>query len=257
MTLRLRGSPRSSPLAAVAGLAAAVIVAACAPTGPPAAPSATPDGQASPPCPTSTPAAASTAAPSPTSPTPLPSGVLPLPDDFAVELAPGRYSSSPPFELLFTFEVLEAGWRAGHLNAEFFDIQRFDGVPTTGPPSRILAFANPDTIQGTTSIPATDLTPEAAVAALTARDDLVTANVAELELLGCESVRVDVHAPVDNTAVFAGEDGTYRQSADLDARLVAVSIDDGLLLVLVVAKPDDLDAAWDQARAILRTVDLD
>jgi hypothetical protein len=121
----------------------------------------------------------------------------------------------------------------------------------------MLAFAHPDTIQGATSIPTRDLTPEAAIAALGARDDLVTANVAELELFGRRSARVDVHAPVGNTAVFAGEDGTYRQSADVDARLVSVPIDEDLLLVLVLAPPDDLEAAWDQALAILRTVELD
>ncbi len=226
---------RVSPVRAAA-LTLALAAVACAPVSPSKPPA--------------------TAAPSPSPPAPLPSGVLPLPSSFAIELAPGRYSSSPPFERSFTFEVDDPGWRAGHLNAEFFDIQRFDGVPMTGLPSRILPFAHPGTIQGATSIPATDLTPEAAVAALTARDDLVTRNVTELELLGRPSVRVDVHAPVDNTPVFGGADGTFRQSADLDARLVAVPIDDGLLLVLVQASADDLEGAWEQALGILGTVRL-
>jgi hypothetical protein len=253
-------TPRRISSCRPAALTLALAVAACAPVASTALP-ATAAGQTAPPGPISSPAGArtvppSTVAPSPTPLAPLPSGVLRLPSDFAIELEPGRYSSSPPFERFFTFEVDDPGWRAGHLNAEFFDIQRFDGVPTTGLPSRILAFAHPDTIHGPTSVPATELTPEAAVAALTARDDLVTKNVAELELFGRPSVRVDVHAPVDNTPVFGGADGTFRQSADLDARLVAVPIDGGLLLVLVQATPQDLEPAWDQALSILETVQL-
>ena len=208
------------------------------------------------PTPASSPGATSGVAPSPTPLAPLPSGVLPLPTDFAIELASGTYFSAPPFDLPFTFEVPEPGWRSGHLNGEFFDIQRFDGVPTTGLPSRILGFAHPWTIEGATPMYAADLTPESAVAALVARDDLVTDDVANLELFGRPSVRVDIHAPEDNTAIFGGADGTFRQGADLDARLVAVPIDAGLLLVLVQATPDDLDAAWDQALEILGTVKL-
>ena len=182
--------------------------------------------------------------------------MLPLPTDFAVGLAPGTYFSTPPFDLPFTFEISEPGWRAGHLNGEFFDIQRFDGVPTTGLPSRILGFAHPWTIEGGTPLHAADLTPEQAVAALVARDDLVTDDVANLELFGRSSVRVDVHVPVDSTSLFGGADGTFRQSADLDARLVVVPLDGGLLLVLVEASPADLDAAWEQALEILETVEL-
>jgi hypothetical protein len=61
---------------------------------------------------------------------------------------------------------------------------------------------------------------------------------------------------VSNTPVFAGADGTFRQTADLDSRLLAVAIEDGLLLVLVQATPDDLEAAWAQSLEILETVQL-
>lgn len=73
---------------------------------------------------------------------------------------------------------------------------------------------------------------------------------------GRPSVRVDVHVPVDNTPIFGGAGGTFRQSAGLDSRLVVVPIDDGLPLVLVQAKPDDLEAAWAQSLEILETVQL-
>ena len=253
---------RISPFRAAA-LTLTLAAVGCAPVSSTATP-ATGSGQAAPPGPTSSPAGVATVAPSivpaatvaPSPTAPLPSGVLRLPSEFAIELEPGRYSSSPPFERFFTFEVDAPGWRVGHLNPEFFDIQRFDAVPTTGLPSRILAFAHPDTIQGPTSIPTTDLTPDAAVAALTGRADLVTRNVMELKLFGRPSARVDVHAPVDNTPVFGGAAGTFRQSADLDTRLVAVPIDDGLLLMLVQATSDDLEAAWAQALGILETVQL-
>jgi hypothetical protein len=250
-TLPLRAATLALALAAAAG--------ACNPGGP-SAPAATTVGQAptrSPtPTPTSSADAAPTVAPSPTPPVPLPSGALRLPTAFAIELAPGTYFSTPPFDLPFTFEIRERGWRAGHLNGEFFDIQRFDGVPTTGLPSRILGFAHPWAIEGVTRLHAADLTPEEAIAALAARDDLVTANVTDFELFGRAAVRVDIHAPVDNTPLFGGADGTFGQSVDHDARLAAVPIDGGLLVVLIEAKPDDLEAAWAQAAEILETVYL-
>jgi hypothetical protein len=38
--------------------------------------------------------------------------VLVFPDLNEVALAPGRYDSSPPFDIDFTFELFEAGWES-------------------------------------------------------------------------------------------------------------------------------------------------
>jgi hypothetical protein len=205
------------------------------------------------------PTAGATVSPSPSAtpaPTP-PSGARLLPTTFSVDIQPGRYFSAPPFELAFTFDVAEAGWQSGHLNGEFFDLQRWDGVPEGGLPSRLVGFAHPDTIQGPAgNVDVAELTPAAAVALLTSRDDLETANDETLQLLGRDAARVDVHVRVDNTSIFGGEDGTFRQGIDLDSRFVAVPIEGGLLLLVVEAKPDDLEAAWASALPIFESVDL-
>jgi hypothetical protein len=188
---------------------------------------------------------------------PAPSGVLSLPTGFAIELEPGTYWSAPPFELGFAFTVPDEGWIAGHLNGEFFDIQRFEGEPAEGVlPERIVAFALPRWIQGSTSIDVAELTPAEAVELLVARSDIETANVTELRIIGRDAVRVDLHAPTPMIPVFGGDDGTFRQDTALDARLVALPLDGQLLVLISSAGSDDLEAAWGVALPIFESINL-
>ena len=229
----------------------AALVAACAPAGPAATPSVA--------VPT-TPGASATVAPTPTSrptPAPAPSGVLLLPTGFAQELEPGTYWSAPPFDIGFSFEVAEAGWVAGHLNPEFVDIQRHPGVPTEGVmPERVVGFAHPLVIHGSTMIEAADLSPAAAVQLWVDRTDIETANVEELDQLGGDAVRVDLHAPVPMLPLFGGDDGTFRLDSALDVRAVVIAIEGGLFLATVHAPTAELEAAWQQALPILESIDL-
>jgi hypothetical protein len=245
-----------APLGLTMALALGLAATACSPGG---APTAGPPTTGATRAVTGTPTAPVTSEPSlaSTAPPPAPSGALLVPSEFSIELEPGRYFSIPPFELAFTFEVAEEGWQSGHLNGEFFDLQRYDGVPADGVPSALVGFAHPDTVQGPEgNVDVAGLTPRAAVELLTGRIDLDTANVGALELVGREAVRVDVHAAIENTPVFGGQDGTFRQGVDHDSRLVFVPIEGGLLLLIVGAPAEDLETVWARALPILESIQL-
>ena len=176
-------------------------------------------------------------------------------------LAPGRYFSSPPFDIPFTFEVAEAGWETGHLHGEFFDLFRFDAEPSPANPTRWIGFAHPATIRGPGAIPAADvpatsLTPQGAIDGWSDRDDLTPSNVAEQTLFGLAGARVDLQARTPGAGLFGGEEGTFGLDPQLPVRLVVLPLDDALLLVLVMAPAAELEAAWTQALEILDTVDL-
>jgi hypothetical protein len=246
----MRGLAVSASLIVSASLLAACTAAAptpgpIAPTGTaPAAASNTPSSPAGPP---------TSSGSGPT----LPPGSLPLPTEFAIELEPGTYFASPPFEIPFTFEVAEPGWVAGHLNPEFIDIQQYEGAPAVGVlPERIIGFAHPLQIHGTAVVDAADLTPADVADLWVERTDIETANLEELELLGGEAVRVDVHAPVAMLPLFGGPGGTFRLDEAFDVRIVVIAIDDGLFLATVHAPPADLGAAWAQALPTLESIDV-
>jgi hypothetical protein len=233
-------------LAAAAGGCAPSATPPATPTAGPVPPSASPLAPSDGPTLTAEPTIA-----------PAPSGTLPLPTGFAAALEPGTYWSAPPFDLGFAFTVLEEGWVAGHLNPEFVDIQQFEGTPAEGVmPERIISFAHPLEIHGTTIVDASGLTPAEAIDAWVERSDIETANVEELELLGGDAVRVDVHAPVPMLALFGGDDGTFRLDGAYDVRTVAVAVDGGLFIASVHAPAADLEAAWAQALPILESIDL-
>jgi hypothetical protein len=219
-------------------LAAVWTVAACGPASPSAVPTARP------------PVASGSSGSQPPGP-------LAWPAEFGVELTPGRYAGSPPFDVSFTVEVGERGWYTGHLHAEFFDLLRFDGLTLEDLPNRMVAFAHPTMVRlASGNEPATGLAPADAIAGLAARPDLVTSNQAPLELFGRPSVRIDLHADVSNTTVFGGPVGNFGMGPEREVRLVAMALDSGLLLVLVLAEADDLEAAWEEALRILETIEL-
>jgi hypothetical protein len=234
----------------------AITAAACAPGGPSTPPSVGPTAMPSP-------AAAATATTGPSrtpllTSAPVPSGMRLLPNDFAIEIEPGTYWSAPPFDLGFSFEVAEDRWVAGHLNPEFVDLQRYEGAPGEGiMPERIVGFAHPKVIHDTVEVvDAAELTPEAIAELWVARTDIEATNVTEVDLLGGDAVRVDVHAPIPMLPLFGGDDGTFRLDSAFDVRLVVVAIDGGIFMATVHAPAADLEAAWAQALPILESIDL-
>jgi hypothetical protein len=187
---------------------------------------------------------------------PAPSGTLSLPKTFAARLEPGMYWSAPPFDLGFAFEIAQEGWVAGHLNPEFVDIQQFEGTPGQDLPKRIVGFAHPLQIHGTTIVESADLTPAEAIDLWVQRTDVETANVTEIQLLGGNAVRADVHAPVSMLPLFGGDDGIFRLDTAFDVRIVAIAVDGGLFLASVHAPAGELEDAWRQALPILESIRL-
>ena len=203
--------------------------------------------------------AAPTAAPASAGPTvaPRPSGSLAWPTEFAVELTPGTYFTSPPFVVPMTLTIDEAGWYAGHINAVFIDLQRFDGVAVGSFPTRMLAFGRPENVRGAHgAVPVTGLTPAAALDLMAARGSVKPGERAAVELFGLQGERIDLHSDLGNNPIFGTANGDFGLGPELDVRLAALPFDDGLLIVAILASADDLDAAWEQALAILETVEL-
>ena len=242
------------PPAIAATLALAMAAGACSPGGSPGPTSAATSGAS----PTGG-ALASVDPSSTTEPTaePAPSGALAFPTAFTAELEPGTYWSAPPFDLGFAFEVAEQGWVAGHLNDEFFDIQQFEGEPAVGvTPERIVGFAHPLQIYDPAAVEVAGLTPAEVVDRWVERTDIAATNVIELELLGGDAVRVDVHSPTSMVPLFGGDDGIFRLDSAYDVRFVAIAVDGGLFLASVHAPAAELEAAWEQALPILESIDL-
>lgn len=245
----------------VALLAAAAVVVGCAPGVAP-----TPDPPASAPAsaPSTSPVVASSTPPpvssTPAGPSASPGapgaedGVNPFPTETEQVLAVGRYQVSPPFDLAFTVEVAEPGWESLHLVGEYTDIARFEGVSRSDRPSRAIAFAHPTRLRGAADTPVAGMTPADAVALLAARTDLVVGDASPFTLDGREGLRVDIHAPAADTILLGGPGGSLGLDPARDSRVAVIPLDGDLLVIVVSALPDDLDAAWGQAEPILATV---
>jgi hypothetical protein len=172
-------------------------------------------------------------------------------------MAPGTYFSSPPFVVPLTIEISEAGWYAGHLNPVFIDLQRYDGVEVGGFPTRMLAFGWPENVRANDgAVPVASLTPASAVDLLTDRGSVKPGERAEVELFGLAGERIDLHSDLANNPIFGTADGDFGLGPELDVRLVALPLNDGLLMVGVLAPTDDLEAAWEQALPMLETVEI-
>jgi hypothetical protein len=178
--------------------------------------------------------------------------MVPWPTTFATALEPARYFTAPPFELPISLVIAEPGWYAGHLHPDFLDLQRFDGVAVGSFPNRIVGFAWPASIRGVDGpVGAAGLTPAAAVDLASERSSVKTANRAGVQLLGLTGERIDLHSDLGSNPIFETSDGAFGLGPELDVRLAALPLDGRLLLVLVLAPPGQLDAAWDQAVPIL------
>lgn len=218
---------RHVPAALIANLA--VAVAGCAPAAAPA----------------STPTPSASVAPA-----------IAFPTTTGEVLVPGRYDSQPPFNIPFTFEAPAGGWESMHLHGEFFDIGRFATEERQTAPARWIAFGDPDHVRGSEDVPDTELTPDEAAALLAGRADLTAGEPVPFTVDGRDGVRLDLHAPEPNTAIFGGAEGDFGLEPSVDVRLGFVPVDEGLLVVFVAAPADELDAAWEEAQPVLESVDL-
>jgi hypothetical protein len=178
---------------------------------------------------------------------------LRFPTAAQVQLEPGRYSSQPPFDIAFTFEIPTDGWESGHLHGEFFDVLKLD---SPGAPSRWIAFAHPNVIHGRTEAPGAGLTPQAAFDTLATLEGLDVGPTVPFEIAGVAGVAADLRATGPPVALFGGENGDFELNSELDLRLGIVPVDDALMLVLVMAPPGELDAALTEAGPILDSVEL-
>jgi hypothetical protein len=197
------------------------------------------------------------ATPSPSQlPSPPAASPLAFPATTGAVLAPGRYASSPPFDIPFTFEVPAGGWESMHLHGEFFDIGRFATEERQTAPARWIAFGHPEHVRSDEDVPVAGLTPEEAATLLTARDDLSASETVPWTLAGLDGVRLDLHAPEPDTPIFGGPEGDFGLEPSTDIRIGFVPFDGGLLVAFVGAPADELDAAWEEAQPILDSVDL-
>ena len=119
-----------------------------------------------------------------------------------------------------------------HVHGEFFDLGRFEGEERQTAPVRWIAFGDPDHVRGSEDVPDTDLTPAEAAALLAERDDLAASEPVPFSLDGREGVRLDLHAPEPNTAIFGGAEGDFGLEPSVDVRLGFVPVNEGLLVVL-------------------------
>jgi hypothetical protein len=213
-------------------------------------------GTASPtPAPTASPTPAPTASPTP-EPTATQITVLDWPTDSAVALAPGRYSSSPPFDVPFTIDIPGHGWGSAHLHGEFFDFM--DVTEIGAQPTRWVAFAHPQMLYGAEAVSADDLSPRAAAELLAGLDDVVAGPVSDAMLLGIAGAQVDLTTSFLNVHLFGGPAGQFGMDPAYALRLVVLphEPDGDLLLVLVLAQADELETAWTEVQPILATVRL-
>ena len=174
------------------------------------------------------------------------------PQASGIALEPGRYASSPPFDVAFTFEVAQDGWESAHLHGEFLDLIR--DVGPDGLPARWLAIGRPAYIGVEPGTPATGMSVDEALALFRARDDVRAGDPEPFELDGRAGARIDLHTLAPDTKLFGGEDGAFGQGPDQDIRLGIVEHSGGLLLILALAAASDLDATWDQVQPILDSV---
>ncbi len=225
----------------------AIAVSGCTAPAPSATPAVAPSTRLSVP-PTST---SSTGALPSTEPEP---SAQPFPTASDVVLgAQTLYSSAPPFDIPFSFVIPDSGWRSAHLHGEFLDVMRFD-VAGSSSPTRWVAWAHPTTIIGATSAEAADLDPASAAALIGSHLGVSASATAPMTFAGLTGVRADFVADLPNTHVFGGPAGNFGLEPAYTARIGFFEMADELLLVLSLAAPAEVEAAWQEAQPILESV---
>ena len=86
--------------------------------------------------------------------------------------------------------------------------------------------------------------------------DIAASNRAAVDLFGRAGALVDLHADVDNTQLFGGAAGNFGLGPERNLRIAAVAFDGGLLLVLVLAPPGEVEEAWARVQPILASITL-
>jgi hypothetical protein len=205
------------------------------------------------PVPTAPPSATSTRAPVVTRSALAPSpDLLAFPPNSGVALDIGRYSSQPPFDLAFSFEIAEEGWATAHHHADFLDV--IQPVATGVLPTRWVAFARPQTLHGTGEIDAAGLTPADVVAAFESRGDIDIGESTPYEIGGLAGLSVDISTDESDVKPFGGPGGDFELDPSYDGRMVVVSVADAPLLVLVLAPEGQLQDAWANSEAIVDSI---
>ena len=191
---------------------------------------------------------------SPSPPAATPSDtLLPFPAMSEVELVPGRYDSSPPFDYDFTFAIPEPGWHTAHIHGEFFDVMRFDG-PDPRNPTHWVAWAHPTTIHGDSDEPASELTPRGAADLMSTQLAVDAGPISAFTFGGLSGVQLDLHTEIQRVPLFGGPDGDFQLDSSHDLRAGIVERDGDLLLVLCLAAAQELDTACARAQPILDSV---
>jgi hypothetical protein len=149
-------------------------------------------------------------------------------------LEPGRYTFDA-FEPPMTFEI-GPGWVGGHAHAEFFDVQREEGV--------LLGFARPSFVLGVEGeLDAEGLDPEVALTTIASIDELEAGPVTSTIVDGRPASELRFRTS-DIVPLFGGDDGTFGIDAGAN-RLIAVDVDGTLVVIVddVWAEPrGDVDA---------------
>jgi hypothetical protein len=188
----------------------------------------------------------------PPTPTPTPSPVptatlssaLRFPSASQIDLEPGRYRSSPPFDVGFTFDIPHAGWETGHLAPDFFDALAASALPQS-----IIGADGPVDVTG--------LDPTAAGQLIAARDDITATAPTRFDFAGLPATRLDLSADQPGVKLFGGAVGDFTLDQTMEARLILAPLDDELMLVLVTAPKGGLENTWLKALPILGSVVFD
>jgi hypothetical protein len=196
------------------------------------------------PAPALTPTAAPPATPAPTA-VPTPAESINAFPPTQQELDLGRYDSSPPFDVEFTFEIPAAGWNTAHMHHDFFDVMRFDG-PDPVSPTAWVAWGVPVNVIGTEERPATDLDPSEAAELMSSKPGVTALEPVPFSFLGREGVQVDLRADRPNTYIFGNGsttgDGNFGLDPTYPMRIGIVENDPGLLFVLCISPDDQSDS---------------
>jgi hypothetical protein len=78
--------------------------------------------------------------------------------------------------------------------------------------------------------------------------------VTEFHFAGRDGVQLDFWPTLPNSKLFGGPDGDFAIEPAHPLRLGIVSVDEELLFVMCLGKPDTLDDACDAAQPILDSV---
>ncbi len=198
-----------------------------------------------------TPTLSPTATPRAT-PAPTPEPVLDFPPVTGVALEPGRYSSQPPFDVPFSFEIPVDGWGTAHHHADFLDIIQPVSVGVS--PTRWVAFARPEVLYGIEDIPADGLTPADVVAVFDGRSDMEVGEPRPYEIDGLAGLVFEMSTDQTDVEPFGGPGGDLQLDPAYETRTIAVSVDGAPLLVIVFAPRGEMEDAWADSKPVVDSI---